>query len=102
MFRKIKKPVVMLIFSYLLLTTGLWMFLTVYSNSYNKISPEHISPVSVTISGETVDLNVIGFGLESSIEGLMPDSKLYFIMYTVSPDELRALVGFSLLLGDTG
>ena len=89
MHKKKKRPAVILIFSYLLMTTGMFMFLLVYSNSYNKLSSEHISPASVTVTGSSINLSVAGIDIESDISAFMPDSRLYYIMYLVSPDKLR-------------
>lgn len=92
---KNKKPAVMMILMYLIVTTGLWMFLIVYTNSRNKLTAEHIKPISVKVVGDTLDVSVCGASASRSISGLMPESKLYFALYLVTPEELRWLIGAS-------
>ena len=44
---KNKKTALMAVIMYILITSGIWGVLNVYSTSYNKLSPEKIKPVSL-------------------------------------------------------
>ncbi len=86
---KKKKTLVKAGFVYLLLTTGLWMFLTSYSNSYNRLSVEKLSPASLILSEDKAQLKILSHEVTFGTESLMPESKLYYVLYVISPDEVR-------------
>jgi len=86
---KKKKSSVRVIILYLILTTGLWMFLMSYSNSYNKLTTEKISPASIVVNKEKVEMTILEKKYEFDIDGIMPESKLYYGLYLAAPDELR-------------
>lgn len=98
--RKKKKTLVAAGFIYLLLTTGLWMFLTSYSNSHNRLSAEKVSPMSLDINGDKARLTVLKFDFSFSVSGIMPESRLYYVMYMTSPDELRLIFDAFSLIND--
>lgn len=89
--RKNKKAAVKIIFLYLLLTTGLWMFLLAYSNSYNKLTTEKISPASLDLSEKRAEMRILDYSCTLDISKLHPESKLYFVLYLTVPDEVRLM-----------
>lgn len=89
MFRKKKRTAVRVIFLYLLLTVGSWMFLNSYTNSYNRLSEEKIAPASLNIGEDKAAVGLLEHTIEFSTAGIAPDSKLYCAAYLISPDELR-------------
>lgn len=86
---KKKKSVVRWVFIYLTLTTGIWMFMMSYSNSYNRLTTEKISPASLIVNGETAEMKILEYTFAMDIKSILPESKLYFMLYMISPDELR-------------
>lgn len=88
---KKKKTVVRIFFAYLILTTGLWMFFLSYSNSYNKLSIEKISPASITLTENQAEMKILKSSFIFNIEDLLPESKLYYVIYMFSPDEVRLI-----------
>lgn len=90
--KKNKKTVVKAVFMYVLLTTGLWMFIMSYSNSYNKLTTEKISPASLNLNGETAEMSILRHTFSFDIAGIMPRSKLYYVLYMTAPDEMRLTV----------
>ncbi|MBQ8296429.1 MAG: hypothetical protein IJX77_01445 [Ruminococcus sp.] len=90
---KRKRTVIKLIFFYTLLTTGLWMFLMSYANSYNRLTTEKISPASLNLSAETAEMTILENTFHLNIEKFLPESKLYYLLYLVSPDEIRLSSG---------
>ncbi len=86
----IKKSAVRVIFIYLLLTAGVYMFLESCSNSYNRLSGEKITPASIVINGNKASVSVLENEVSFSTEILSPDSKFYFTAYLISPDDIRA------------
>lgn len=87
--RKKKKTVVRLIFIYLLLTTGIWMFFMSYSNSYNRLSTEKISPASLNLNEQTAEMKILEYTFTIDITKIQPESKLYYVLYLLAPDELK-------------
>lgn len=94
--RKNKKTAVTAIFAYLLLTTGLWMFIMSYSNSYNKLSTEKITPASITLTEGSAEMSVLEHSFLLDLACFLPESKLYCGLYIIAPDEFRA--GSSLVM----
>lgn len=80
-----------ILFTYLLLTTGLWMFLNAYTNSYNKLTTEKISPASITLNSDSAEMKILNSSVIFNISKLLPQSRGYYILYLISPDELRFL-----------
>lgn len=89
--RKKKKAVVRAIFLYLLLTTGIYMFITSYSNSHNRLTTEKISPASMTFNGAKAKVNVLESSFTVDMELFMPESRFYYVTYLISPDEVRLM-----------
>ena len=89
MYKKKKRTVVRVIFLYLLLTIGSWMFLNSYSNSYNRLSEEKIAPASLNINDNKASIVFLDHTIEFSMVGIAPESKFYCLAYLLSPDELR-------------
>lgn len=86
-----KKSAVRAGFSYLLLTTGLWMFIMSYSNSYNRLSSEKIAPASITLTESSAEMTVLKRSFSMDLSGFLPESKLYCGLYILAPDEMRIL-----------
>lgn len=80
-----------MIFVYLLLTAGVYMFLKSCCNSYNRISDEKITPASIVISENKASVSILESKVSFSTEILSPESKLYFTAYLVSPDDIRSM-----------
>lgn len=87
----LKKSAVRAAFAYLLLTTGLWMFINSYSNSYNKLTAEKIAPASITVSEASAEMTVLENSVLLDLSLFMPESKLYCGLYILAADELRML-----------
>lgn len=86
---KRKKTAVRAIFLYMLMTFGLWMFLNSYTNSYNKLSGEKISPAELDVHGDMAYIEVIDHEINLDLSAIAPESRLYCGAYLLSPDELR-------------
>ncbi len=89
--RKQKKSAVKAGFVYILLTTGLWMFIMSYSNSYNKLSAEKITPASITLTESIAEMTVLENSLTLDLSGFLPKSKLYSVLYLIVPDEVKMI-----------
>ena len=89
MIRKRKKTAVRAIFLYMLLTFGLWMFLNSYTNSYNRLSGEKISPAGLDLCGDMAYFEVLEHEINVDLSIMAPESRLYCGAYLLSPDELR-------------
>lgn len=90
--KKNKKNAVKAVFIYILLTAGLWIFNMSYSNSYNKLTTEKISPASLNLNDETAEMSILKRTFTFDIAGIMPESKLYYVLYLLAPDEMRLTV----------
>lgn len=86
-----KKTAVRVIFVYLLLTAGVYMFLESCSNSYNRMSEEKITPASIVISENKASVSVLENEVSFSTEIFSPESDFYFISYLVVPDDVRSV-----------
>lgn len=95
--RKNKKSAVRAGFAYLLLTTGLWMFIMSYSNSYNRLSAEKIAPASITLTEGSAEMSVLEHSFLLDLSGFLPESKLYCGLYILAPDELRSISALAAL-----
>lgn len=89
--KKKKKSAVRAGFAYLLLTTGLWMFIMSYSNSYNRLSTEKITPASITLTEDSAEMSVLEYSVWLDLSVFLPDSKLYGALYMLSPDEIKII-----------
>lgn len=87
----IKKTAVRVIFVYLLLTAGVYMFLESCSNSYNRLSGEKIAPASIVINGNKASVSILENEVSFSTEIFSPESRMYFFMYLVSTDDIRSV-----------
>lgn len=76
--------------SYIVLTVGIWMFLYSYSNSYNRLTEDKITPASFVITENKADLKILSQSYELSLERISPENRSYLILYLLTPDELRA------------
>lgn len=85
-----KKKAVWAMLSYIVLTAGIWMFLYSYSNSYNRLTEDKITPASLVITENKADLKILSRSFEVSLEGISPENRLYLVLYLLTPDELRA------------
>ncbi len=89
MSKKRKKTAVRVVFIYMLLTFGLWMFLNSYTNSYNRLSDDKIVPAGLDLYGDTASLEVLNHEIRLDLSAIAPESRLYCGAYLLSPDELR-------------
>lgn len=87
----IKKTAVRVIFVYLLLTAGVYMFLESCSNSYNRLSGEKIAPASIVINGNKASVSILENEVSFSTEIFSPDSDFYFISYLLSTNDMRSV-----------
>ena len=92
---KKKRTCVKAVFLYLLMTTGSWIFLNSYAVSYNKLTSEKIAPAAVYMNADEADISVIGHSVSVCTSLLSKSSRLYYVLYSLSPDELRAITLFS-------
>ena len=88
--RKRKKTAAVAVLMYLLLAGGLWMFINSYTNSFNRLTKDKITPASLTITNENASVQVLDRYAEIDLRPFMPDSKLYCGAYILSPDEIRS------------
>lgn len=91
MHSKKKRTCVKAVFLYLLMTTGLWIFLNSYAVSYNKLTSEKITPAAIYVNTGETNISVIGHSVSVCTSLLSKSSRLYYILYSLSPDELRAV-----------
>lgn len=87
--RKCRKTVRAIVV-YIVLTIGLQMFLYAYTNSYNRLTDDKITPASLIIEGDSAELKILDMNYSFSIDKIPPENKAYFIAYLFVPDELRA------------
>ncbi len=98
--RKImKKKAVRMIFAYLLLTVGSYMFLKSCCNSYNHLSSERITPASLVINGKTASVSVLEHEFSFSTGIISPESKVYYTAYLLASDDVR-LIAYLISLSD--
>lgn len=83
------RKIIRAVFLYLLITSLIWIFAISYSNSYNRIHFEKINPASVIINGSEVKITVLHEDFNINFEFAEPESRFYYILYSVSPDSLR-------------
>ncbi len=83
------KTAVRAIFVYIVLTVGLQMFLYAYTNSYNRLTDEKITPASLIINEDSAELKILNKSYSFSFDKISPENKAYFIAYLFAPDELR-------------
>ena len=88
--RKKKRPVLRAVFAYLLLSSGSWMFLNSYANSYNRLSGDNIVPASIVVSDESASIEILDHSMKLCISDIRPESKTYCTAYLIVPDEVRA------------
>ena len=67
------------------------MFLESCSNSYNRMSEEKITPASIVISDKKASVSVLDNEVSFSTEIFSPDSRLYFLTYVLSPDDIKLI-----------
>ena len=89
MLRKYKTAVRAAI-AYLILTGGLWMFLSCCANSYNRLSEEKISPLLLTVGDDSAQLYILGKEYDIGLNGFSADNRECLIAYMLAPDEVRA------------
>lgn len=84
---------------YVVLTVGIWMFLYSYTNSYNRLTDEKISPASLIVNDDCAEFKILNKSCNISLDIVSPESRLYFAAYLFSPDELKSeiLLLFKLL-----
>lgn len=83
------KMAVRAIFVYIILTVGLQMFLYAYTNSYNRLTDEKITPASLIINDDSAEFKIMNKSYSFSFDKLSSENKAYFIAYLFTPDELR-------------
>ncbi len=84
---------------YIVLTVGIWMFLYSYTNSYNRLTDEKISPASLIVNDDYAEFKILNKSCNINLDIISPESRLYFAVYLFSPDELKSeiLLLFKLL-----
>lgn len=86
---KNKKTAFMAVLLYILITSGIWGFLTAYACSYNKLSSEKIKPVSVSLCKDSAEISFLDTSCRFDIKKLKAESKLYYAVYLLSADEAK-------------
>lgn len=84
------KTAVRAIFVYIVLTVGIQMFLYAYTNSYNRLTDEKITPASLVVEENSAELKILNKSYNFSLDRISPENKGYFIAYLFTPDELKA------------
>ncbi len=69
------------------------MFAVSYSNSYNRINYEKISPAGIVINGGEVTLSVLHDDVTIDFSFAEPESRFYYALYFLSPDSLHYAEG---------
>lgn len=87
------KKALRIIFLYILTTSLLYMFAVSYSNSYNRINAEKISPAGIIINDGKATVNVLHDEFTVDFRFLKPESKFYYILYFISSDGFRLAEG---------
>ena len=86
---KNKRKISGTVFLYLLTTSLLWAFLVSYSNSYNRMNEEQITPANINISKNEITVNILHSEFTTDTELFSPESNLYYFSYLLSSDSLR-------------
>lgn len=84
-----KKAAVRFMLVYLILTAGFIMFIDSYANSRSLMQAERTIPAQVRTEDGRLHISILGHSAETDISAFSPDSRLYFIMYVLSPDGFR-------------
>ena len=84
-----KKPVMMILFVYVLLTFGAWIFLNAGGSSYNRLSEEKIIPFSVNADGENAEIKILGKIFRIDISGTAPENRAWLSFYLAVSDDIR-------------
>lgn len=83
------KKIARAILIYIVLTIGVQMFMCSYTNSYNRLTDEKITPASLVINENNAELKILNRSYNFSLDKIAPENKIYFIAYLFTPDELR-------------
>lgn len=87
--KKHKKTALRAVFAYLLLTCGIWMFIKAYSNSCSRLERERTISAGITINGSSASVTILDHSQDIDLSLLNADSRLYYVLYLISPDEVR-------------
>lgn len=52
---------------------------------------EKISPASLNLSADSAEMSVLEHTICFRTDKIKPESKLYFVLYMLAPDDVRAL-----------
>lgn len=77
---------------YIVLVTGVWMFLHVYANSRSRMTEEKLMPVFLTVDGSLAELEIVGRRYDFQLTFAVPENRMYFPLYLASPPELRGIL----------
>ena len=87
-----KKAAVRFIIVYLVLTVGFIMFIDSYANSSSRMRPEKTVPAVISVADGYASISILGYGKKADLSVLSPESRLYCILYVLSPDAVREAV----------
>ncbi|MBR1592972.1 MAG: hypothetical protein IJ666_08180 [Ruminococcus sp.] len=85
----LKKYAVLIMFVYILLTAGLFMFLNACGSSYNRLSEDKITPFSASADSERAEIKLLGKSFSFDISSAAPESRIWLLFYLAVPDEIR-------------
>ena len=84
-----KRPAVLIMFVYMLLTAGIFMFLNACGSSYNRLSEEETVPFSTGVDGKNAEIEILGKTFDIDISDTAPESRTWLSFYLAVPDEIR-------------
>ena len=88
--KKRKKAAASAVFLYLLFAGGSWMFIYSFTNSFNRLTEDKITPASLIVSNGNARVQVLNRSADISLRPFRPDSRLYYGAYIFSSDEIRS------------
>lgn len=65
------------------------MFAVSYSNTYNRLNYEKISPAGIVINDGKATVNVLHDEFTVDFRFLNSESKFYYVLYFLSPDSFH-------------
>ena len=86
---KMKKSAILIMFVYIILTVGGFMFLNACGSSYNRLSEEKIVPFSASADERTAEIKILGKTFSIDISETSPESRSWLMFYLAVPDDIR-------------
>ena len=86
-----KKSAIKVMFLYLLATSGLWAFISVISNSYNRLSAEKVETVNLTVAADDAYLTILNNTYTIDTTLVKPKDKYSYAVFLALPDEAQWL-----------